>query len=83
MSCLSTSSAWILNLSPYLKVHSRLRKYPLEAFLIAPSFNLASCTVVGDMDKQIEEFEDAGGFAFKDTDEGDFMEDPDDIDDAL
>jgi len=47
------------------------------------SFDLASGAVVGDMDKQIEEFEDAGGFAFEDTDEGDFMEDPDDINDAL
>jgi len=36
MSCLSISSAWILDLSPYLKVHSWLRKYPSEAFLKAP-----------------------------------------------
>jgi len=47
------------------------------------SFDLASGAVVGNMDEQIEEFEDAGGFAFKDTDEGDFIEDPDDINDAL
>jgi len=44
---------------------------------------LASGAVVGDMDKQIEEFEDAGGFPFKDTNEGDFMEDPNGVNDAL
>ena len=47
------------------------------------SFDLASGAAVGDMDEQMEEFEDVGGFAFEDTDEGDFMEDPNDVDDAL
>ena len=47
------------------------------------SFDLPSGAVIGDMDEQMEEFEDTEGFVFEDTDEGDFMEDPDDIDDAL
>ena len=47
------------------------------------SFDLASGVVARDIYEQMEAFEDTEDFMFKDTNEGDFMEDPDDIDDAL